>query len=162
MLYGFPWVVCEAHTECPCLLQCILEQDMFHRSLIACCLEIVIFSYHPPGKFQWVLQTFDIPPYHFYKVSQYKHTVIFNTNSELSICEYISHSFSFSSTHQVIELLVRAEEGLVREVVKHLNHVEEQVLESLAWKESSPLWESIKGAKNRVPSCEEVRLNTCF
>ncbi|XP_047675874.1 retinoblastoma-like protein 2 isoform X1 [Tachysurus fulvidraco] len=104
-------------------LSCILEQDMFHRSLIACCLEIVIFSYHPPGEFQWVLQTFDIPPYHFYKV---------------------------------IEVLVRAEEGLVREVVKHLNHVEEQVLESLAWKESSPLWESIKGAKNHVPSCQEV------
>lgn len=64
-------------------------------------------------------------------------------------------------THQVIEVLVRAEEGLVREVVKHLNHVEEQVLESLAWKESSPLWESIKVAKNRVPSCQEVSLNTC-
>ncbi|XP_062847615.1 retinoblastoma-like protein 2 isoform X2 [Trichomycterus rosablanca] len=104
-------------------LSCILEQDMFHRSLIACCLEIVMFSYHPPGEFQRVLQIFDIPPYHFYKV---------------------------------IEVLVRAEEGLVREVVKHLNHVEEQVLESLAWKESSPIWDSIKGAKNHVPYCQEV------
>ncbi|XP_046715768.1 retinoblastoma-like protein 2 isoform X2 [Silurus meridionalis] len=104
-------------------LSSILEQDMFHRSLIACCLEIVIFSYHPPGEFQRILQTFEIPPYHFYKV---------------------------------IEVLVRAEEGLAREVVKHLNHVEEQVLERLAWKESSPLWESIKGAKNHVPSCQEV------
>ncbi|KAI4872163.1 hypothetical protein NFI96_031002 [Prochilodus magdalenae] len=104
-------------------LSCILEQDMFHRSLIACCLEIVIFSYRPPGEFQQVLQVFDIPPYHFYKV---------------------------------IEVLVRAEEGLFREVVKHLNHVEEQVLESLAWKETSPLWDSIKGAKNHVPSCQEV------
>lgn len=52
---------------------------MFHRSLIACCLEIVIFSYHPPGEFQRVLQTFDIPPYHFYKVGQFELTVIFNT-----------------------------------------------------------------------------------
>ncbi|XP_036431860.1 retinoblastoma-like protein 2 isoform X1 [Colossoma macropomum] len=104
-------------------LSCILEQDMLHRSLIACCLEIVIFSYRPPGEFQQVLQVFDIPPYHFYKV---------------------------------IEVLVRAEEGLFREVVKHLNHVEEQVLESLAWKETSPLWDNIKGAKNHVPSCQEV------
>ncbi|XP_066524101.1 retinoblastoma-like protein 2 isoform X2 [Hoplias malabaricus] len=104
-------------------ISCILEQDMFHRSLIACCLEIVIFSYRPPGEFQKVLQVFDIPPYHFYKV---------------------------------IEVLVRAEEGLFREVVKHLNHVEEQVLESLAWKETSPLWDSIKAAKNHVPSCQEV------
>lgn len=104
-------------------LSSILEQDMLHRSLIACCLEIVIFSYHPPGEFQRVLQVFEIPPYHFYKV---------------------------------IEVLVRAEEGLFREAVKHLNHVEEQVLESLAWKETSPLWDSIKGAKNHVPSCQEV------
>lgn len=134
---------------------------MFHRSLIACCLEIVVFSYHPPGEFQRVLQTFDIPPYHFYKVNLYKHAVIYNTISELCKCEYIFFSLFLSSTLQVIEVLVRAEEGLVREVVKHLNHVEEQVLESLAWKESSPLWESIKGAKNRVPSCQEVSLNTC-
>uniref|UniRef100_A0AAR2JT40 Retinoblastoma-like 2 (p130) n=1 Tax=Pygocentrus nattereri TaxID=42514 RepID=A0AAR2JT40_PYGNA len=108
-------------------LSSILEQDMFHRSLVACCLEIVIFSYRPPGEFQQVLQVFDIPPYHFYKV---------------------------------IEVLVRAEDGLFREAVKHLNHVEEQVLESLAWKETSPLWDSIKGAKNHVPSCQEVRHNT--
>ncbi|XP_067292433.1 retinoblastoma-like protein 2 isoform X2 [Pseudorasbora parva] len=101
----------------------ILEKDVFHRSLIACCLEIVIFSYRPPGEFPRVLQIFDLPAYHFYKV---------------------------------IEVLVRAEEGLFREVVKHLNHVEEQVLESLAWKGNSPLWESIREAKNCIPACQEV------
>ncbi|XP_016388197.1 retinoblastoma-like protein 2 isoform X2 [Sinocyclocheilus rhinocerous] len=101
----------------------ILEQDIFHRSLIVCCLEIIIFSYRPPGEFPRVLQIFDLPAYHFYKV---------------------------------IEVLVRAEEGLFREVVKHLNHVEEQVLESLAWKGNSPLWESIREAKNCVPACQEV------
>ncbi|XP_051975626.1 retinoblastoma-like protein 2 [Xyrauchen texanus] len=101
----------------------ILEQDVFQRSLIACCLEIVIFSYRPPGEFPRVLQIFDLPAFYFYKV---------------------------------IEVLVRAEEGLFREVVKHLNHVEEQVLECLAWKESSPLWDSIRDAKNSVPACWEV------
>uniref|UniRef100_A0A671MW38 Retinoblastoma-like protein 2 n=1 Tax=Sinocyclocheilus anshuiensis TaxID=1608454 RepID=A0A671MW38_9TELE len=101
----------------------ILEQDIFHRSLIVCCLEIIIFSYRPPGEFPRVLQIFDLPAYHFYKV---------------------------------IEVLVRAEEGLFREAVKHLNHVEEQVLESLAWKGNSPLWESIREAKNCVPACQEV------
>uniref|UniRef100_A0A8C1NH24 Retinoblastoma-like 2 (p130) n=1 Tax=Cyprinus carpio TaxID=7962 RepID=A0A8C1NH24_CYPCA len=101
----------------------ILEQDIFQRSLVVCCLEIVIFSYRPPGEFPRVLQIFDLPAYHFYKV---------------------------------IEVLVRAEEGLFREVVKHLNHVEEQVLESLAWKGNSPLWVSIQEAKNCVPACQEV------
>uniref|UniRef100_W5MK11 Retinoblastoma-like protein 2 n=1 Tax=Lepisosteus oculatus TaxID=7918 RepID=W5MK11_LEPOC len=101
----------------------ILEQDIFHRSLLACCLEVVIFSYRPPGEFPRVLEIFHLPPYQFYKV---------------------------------IEVLVRAEEGLFREAVKHLNQVEEQVLEKLAWKGESPLWESIREAKNRAPACQEV------
>ncbi|CAB1313494.1 unnamed protein product, partial [Coregonus sp. 'balchen'] len=101
----------------------ILEQDVFQRSLLACCLEIVIFSYRPPGDFPRVIHIFQLPAYHFYKV---------------------------------IEVLVRAEQGLFREVVKHLNQVEEQVLESLAWRGGSPLWDSIRGAKNQPPACQEV------
>ncbi|XP_072242879.1 retinoblastoma-like protein 2 isoform X2 [Leuresthes tenuis] len=104
-------------------LSCILEQDVFHRSLLACCLEIVTFSYRPPGDFPTVIRTFQLPAYHFYKV---------------------------------IEVLVRAEQGLFREVVKHLNQVEEQVLESLAWTGDSPLWQSLRAAKDRVPSCQQV------
>uniref|UniRef100_A0A3P8RP06 Retinoblastoma-like 2 (p130) n=1 Tax=Amphiprion percula TaxID=161767 RepID=A0A3P8RP06_AMPPE len=48
-------------------LSCILEQDIFHRSLLACCLEIVIFSYRPPGDFPNVIGIFQLPAYHFYK-----------------------------------------------------------------------------------------------
>lgn len=55
---------------------------------------------------------------------------------------------------QVIEVLVRSEQSLFREAVKHLNQVEEQVLESLAWTRDSPLWHSLQSAK--VPSCQEV------
>ncbi|XP_068996098.1 retinoblastoma-like protein 2 isoform X2 [Embiotoca jacksoni] len=104
-------------------LSCILEQDVFHRSLLACCLEIVIFSYRPPGDFPNVIGVFQLPAYHFYKV---------------------------------IEVLVRSEQGLFREVVKHLNQVEEQVLESLAWTRDSPLWDSLRGTKDKVPACQEV------
>ncbi|XP_034443009.1 retinoblastoma-like protein 2 isoform X1 [Hippoglossus hippoglossus] len=104
-------------------LSCILEQDVFHHSLLACCLEIVIFSYRPPGDFPNVINVFQIPAYHFYKV---------------------------------IEVLVRSEQGLFREVVKHLNQVEEQVLESLAWTSDSPIWDILSGAKDQVPSCQQV------
>ncbi|CAJ1055794.1 retinoblastoma-like protein 2 isoform X1 [Xyrichtys novacula] len=104
-------------------LSCILEQDVFHRSLLVCCLEIVVFSYRPPGDFPNLINIFELPAYHFYKV---------------------------------IEVLVRAEQGLFREVVKHLNQVEEQVLESLAWTSDSPLWESLRAAKNQVPTCQQV------
>uniref|UniRef100_A0A8C5BB19 Retinoblastoma-like protein 2 n=1 Tax=Gadus morhua TaxID=8049 RepID=A0A8C5BB19_GADMO len=101
----------------------ILEQDIFHGSLMACCLEIVIFSYRPPGDFPNILNIFKIQAYHFYKV---------------------------------IEVLVRAEQGLFREVVKHLNHVEETVVERLAWGSQSPLWDSLRNAKGQVPTCQEV------
>ncbi|XP_060892212.1 retinoblastoma-like protein 2 isoform X1 [Labrus mixtus] len=104
-------------------LSCILEQDVFHRSLLVCCLEIVVFSYRPPGDFPKLINIFQLPAYHFYKV---------------------------------IEVLVRSEQGLFREVVKHLNQVEEQVLESLAWTSESPLWESLRGAKDLVPTCQQV------
>uniref|UniRef100_A0A3Q3WZQ2 Uncharacterized protein n=1 Tax=Mola mola TaxID=94237 RepID=A0A3Q3WZQ2_MOLML len=105
-------------------LSCILEQDIFHRSLLACCLEIVIFSYRPPGDFPTLISIFQLPAYHFYKV---------------------------------IEVLVRSEQGLFREVVKHLNQVEEQVLESLAWTSDSPLWESLRASKDQVPACQQVQ-----
>ncbi|XP_024407208.2 retinoblastoma-like protein 2 [Desmodus rotundus] len=101
----------------------ILEQDAFHRSLVACCLEVVTFSYKPPGNFPFITEVFDVPFYHFYKV---------------------------------IEVFIRAEDGLCREVVKHLNQIEEQILDHLAWKSESPLWDRIRDNDNRVPTCEEV------
>ncbi|XP_073432298.1 retinoblastoma-like protein 2 isoform X2 [Dendrobates tinctorius] len=101
----------------------ILEQEIFHKSLIACCLEVIIFSYKPPGTFPRVIVMFDLAPYHFYKV---------------------------------IELVIKAEDGLCREVVKHLNQIEEQILESMAWTPDSPLWDKIKDNDGKVPLCEEV------
>lgn len=58
--------------------------------------------------------------------------------------------------------MIRAEDGLCREVVKHLNHIEEQILESLAWKVESPLWDKIKENENKVPTCEEVKYKINF
>jgi len=36
--------------------------------------------------------------------------------------------------------------------------VEERVLEELAWKENSPLWEALKEKGEKIPSCDEVFL----
>ncbi|GFS21266.1 retinoblastoma-like protein 1 [Elysia marginata] len=102
-------------------LQVLLENDSFHRSLFACCLEIVIFSYNSQRTFPWIVDIFEFSSYQFYKV---------------------------------IEIIIRAEKGLSRDVVKHLNHIEESILESYAWKSDSPLWDSIK--ESSVPTCEEV------
>ena len=56
---------------------------------------------------------------------------------------------------KVIEVLIRAEEGLVRDVVKHLQRIEEQILESLAWTSTSPVWNLVAGeVGGQVPSQE--------
>ncbi|XP_015127796.1 retinoblastoma-like protein 1 isoform X2 [Diachasma alloeum] len=59
--------------------------------------------------------------------------------------------------YKVIEIIVRAEQ-LARDVVKHLNDIEEKILESQAWKSNSPLWQAIENTPGGVPSCEEVSL----
>ncbi|KAK6294357.1 hypothetical protein J4Q44_G00351870 [Coregonus suidteri] len=103
----------------------ILEHDLFQRSLVACCLEMVIFSHQLPGSFPLVIDIFSLAPYHFYKV---------------------------------IELVLRAEEGLLPGVVRHLTRIEEQILESLAWRRDSPLWDNIRAAKGQgqLPACHQV------
>lgn len=57
---------------------------------------------------------------------------------------------------QVIEVFIRSEEGLSRDMVKHLNSIEEQVLECRAWTADSVLWEALEQAHNKVPTVEEV------
>ncbi|XP_008947409.1 PREDICTED: retinoblastoma-like protein 1, partial [Merops nubicus] len=104
-------------------LTALLEQDVFHRSLLACCLEVVLFAYSSPRTFPWVLGALRLRPFHFYKV---------------------------------IEVLIRSEEGLSRDMVKHLNSIEEQILESLAWTRDSVLWNALQASENKVPTCEEV------
>ncbi|KAM8996687.1 retinoblastoma-like protein 1 isoform 2-T2 [Ara ararauna] len=104
-------------------LTALLEQDVFHRSLMACCLEIVLFAYSSPRTFPWIIEVLDLRPFYFYKV---------------------------------IEVLIRSEEGLSRDMVKHLNSIEEQILESLAWTRDSVLWNALQASDNKVPTCEEV------
>uniref|UniRef100_A0A1I7XF17 Retinoblastoma-associated protein n=1 Tax=Heterorhabditis bacteriophora TaxID=37862 RepID=A0A1I7XF17_HETBA len=62
--------------------------------------------------------------------------------------------------HKIIEVVIRAEPELSREMVKHLNKTvfylqkEEQVLEELAWSHDSPVWAALNRRADCVPSCE--------
>ncbi|XP_036427481.1 retinoblastoma-like protein 1 [Colossoma macropomum] len=107
----------------------LLEQEVFHCSLLACCLEVVLFAYSSQRTFPWILETFQLRPFYFYKV---------------------------------IEVFIRSEEGLSRDMVKHLNTIEEQVLESRAWTKDSVLWEALQNANNKVPTVEEVNFPSSF
>ncbi|XP_046897656.1 retinoblastoma-like protein 2 isoform X2 [Hypomesus transpacificus] len=46
----------------------ILGHDVFQRSLVACCVEMVLFSHYFRGSFCLVIKIFEIAPYDFYKV----------------------------------------------------------------------------------------------
>ncbi|XP_033822794.1 retinoblastoma-like protein 1 [Periophthalmus magnuspinnatus] len=105
----------------------LLEQDMFHCSLMACCLEVVLFSYSSQRTFPWIINVFKLPPFYFFKV---------------------------------IEVFIRAEEGLSRDMVKHLNSIEEQVLESRAWTSDSALWTALQAVGHKVPTVEEVNFSS--
>lgn len=65
-------------------LQALLEQDLFHRSLLACCLEIVLFAYSSPRTFPWIIEVLDLRPFYFYKVNKHWLT----TGSVLKMASY--------------------------------------------------------------------------
>jgi len=86
--------------------------------------------------------------------------VIFSYNS-LRTFPWALETFQLEPLHfyKVIEILIRGEDGLARDVVKHLQRIEEQILESKAWTRSSPIWDAIAACGDQgVPSCEEVSL----
>ena len=58
----------------------------------------------------------------------------------------------------MIEIIIRNEDSLARDVVKHLQRIEEQVLESRAWTSDSSLWTLLERDPLGVPTCEEVSL----
>lgn len=59
--------------------------------------------------------------------------------------------------HKLIELVVRYHQDLLtRDMVKHLNRIEEQCLESLIWTSSSPIWAKIKQMGGDLLSHKDV------
>ncbi len=63
------------------------------------------------------------------------------------------HAYGLS---KIIELFIRSDDSLSRDVIKHLNSIEKQILESYAWKTDSPLWNVLREAGNHVPVFDEV------
>ncbi|XP_037823017.1 retinoblastoma family protein [Lucilia sericata] len=61
--------------------------------------------------------------------------------------------------YKLIEIIVRSHDGVLnRELIKHLNLIEETCLESLAWQKCSPLWELIKKEPTPLPTWSEVKV----
>lgn len=118
---------------------------------MACCLEVVLFSYSSQRIFPWIINIFKLASFYFFKVQVLLLTFTQSATNETSIV---------TVNLQVIEVFIRSEEGLSRDMVKHLNQIEEQVLESQAWSTDSALWSALQAAGSQVPTVEEVRRST--
>uniref|UniRef100_A0A8C5X504 Retinoblastoma-associated protein n=1 Tax=Malurus cyaneus samueli TaxID=2593467 RepID=A0A8C5X504_9PASS len=100
----------------------LLNGNIFHTSLLACAVEVVMATYgsntsaETDLSFPWILNVFDLKAFDFYKV---------------------------------IESFIRAEPSLTREMIKHLECCEHRIMESLAWQSGSPLFDLIKQSKER-------------
>lgn len=51
-----------------CFLQGLVEKEIFYECVLACCLEIVIYSHNSQKKFPWILTALEIQPYNFVKI----------------------------------------------------------------------------------------------
>ncbi|KAF3825833.1 hypothetical protein GH733_006660, partial [Mirounga leonina] len=88
----------------------LLNDNIFHMSLLACALEVVMATYSRSTSqnldtgtdlsFPWILNVLNLKAFDFYKV---------------------------------IESFIKAEANLTREMIKHLERCEHRIMESLAW-----------------------------
>uniref|UniRef100_A0A8C5KDL9 Retinoblastoma-associated protein n=1 Tax=Jaculus jaculus TaxID=51337 RepID=A0A8C5KDL9_JACJA len=103
----------------------LLNDNIFHMSLLACALEVVMATYsrsmsqnldsRTDLSFPWILNVLQLKAFDFYKV---------------------------------IESFIKAEANLTREMIKHLERCEHRIMESLAWLSDSPLFDLIKQSKD--------------
>ncbi|XP_067419215.1 retinoblastoma-associated protein isoform X2 [Emydura macquarii macquarii] len=113
----------------------LLNNNIFHTSLLACAVEVVMATYGRNASqsdgtntetdlsFPWILNVFDLKAFDFYKV---------------------------------IESFIKAEPSLTRERIKHLERCEHRIMESLAWQSDSPLFDLIKQSKEREGQVDQL------
>ncbi|XP_061463572.1 retinoblastoma-associated protein isoform X2 [Rhineura floridana] len=121
----------------------LLNTNIFHTSLLACALEVVIATYGTSRSasqsdsmnmetdlsFPWIINILDLKAFDLYKV---------------------------------IESFIKAEPNLTREMIKHLECCEHHIMESLAWQSDSPLFELIKQSKERDGLPDQPEPTSCF
>ncbi|XP_031428231.1 retinoblastoma-associated protein isoform X2 [Clupea harengus] len=107
----------------------LLNNSTFHTSLLSCSLEVVMATYGSG----------------------------LSTDTDLSFPWLLGvfklHGFDF---YKVIESFIKAEPSLNRDMVKHLERCEHVIIESIAWRADSPLFELLQlaGEEGRLEPAE--------
>uniref|UniRef100_A0A669CM75 Retinoblastoma 1 n=1 Tax=Oreochromis niloticus TaxID=8128 RepID=A0A669CM75_ORENI len=100
----------------------LLNDSTFHTSLLACALEVVMATY-----------------------GGYSHGGA--DSAETDVCfPWILNVFNLTAFdfYKVIESFIKADPTLSKEIVKHLETCENLIMERLAWRTGSPLFELLK------------------
>uniref|UniRef100_A0A674BGX3 Retinoblastoma-associated protein n=1 Tax=Salmo trutta TaxID=8032 RepID=A0A674BGX3_SALTR len=117
------------------LFRKLLNDSTFHTSLLACALEVVMATYGG--------STFKSAGYSSGGVPV-----------ETDLCfPWILDVFQLTAFdfYKVIESFIKAEPSLNKDMVKHLERCEHLIMETIAWREDSPLFELLKRTREEGP-----------
>ncbi|TNN88688.1 Retinoblastoma-associated protein [Liparis tanakae] len=109
----------------------LLNDSTFHTSLLACALEVVMATYEESS----------------FKTGGYNHDAAGGDPVKTDLCfPWILDvvdlpAFDF---YKVIESFIKAEPTLSKDIVKHLETCENLIMERIAWRTDSPLFELLK------------------
>nr|XP_015197395.1 PREDICTED: retinoblastoma-associated protein [Lepisosteus oculatus] len=113
----------------------LLSNADFHTSLLACALEVVMATY------DW---------------STFKSS---SSSSETDLSfPWILDVFKLKAFdfYKVIESFIKAEPSLTREMIKHLERCEHLIMESIAWRSDSPLFELLRQSREQEGAVEQA------
>ncbi|CAL8267872.1 unnamed protein product [Merluccius merluccius] len=127
----------------------LLNDSTFHTSLLACALEVVMATYGGHGV----------------KTGGYSHaTGGAGEPAETDLCfPWILDVFELApfDFYKVIESFIKAEPSLSKDIVKHLEICEHLIMETLAWRTGSLVFELLKQAQEEG-SAEQPEIPATF
>ncbi|XP_023139779.1 retinoblastoma-associated protein isoform X1 [Amphiprion ocellaris] len=124
----------------------LLNDSTFHKSLLACALEVVMSTYGESS----------------FKNGGYTHGG--GDTAETNVCfPWILDVFSLAAFdfYKVIESFIKAEPTLSKDIVKHLETCENLIMERIAWRTGSPLFELLK-QEHEIGVAEQVETPASF
>ncbi|XP_022618103.1 retinoblastoma-associated protein isoform X1 [Seriola dumerili] len=124
----------------------LLNDSTFHTSLLACALEVVMATYGESS----------------FKTGGYNHGG--GDQAETDVCfPWILDVFKLSAFdfYKVIESFIKADPTLSKDIVKHLETCENLIMERIAWRTASPLFELLK-QEHEGGAAEQVETPASF
>ncbi|XP_040006252.1 retinoblastoma-associated protein [Xiphias gladius] len=109
----------------------LLNDSTFHTSLLACSLEVVMATYGESS----------------FKTGGYIQEVAGGDPTETDVCfPWILDVFNLAAFdfYKVIESFIKADPTMSKDIVKHLETCENLIMERIAWRRGSPLFELLK------------------